>query len=128
MSTDTHFAPKLVVSDASAAIDFMVEVFGATEGAIYRSDGTVQHASVDLAGRELSLKDADEHDPVQTPGAIIEVTCTDPDSVAERAIARGAEVAFPVDDQFYGARAGRVVDPWGTQWLISTPVTTPPSS
>lgn len=119
---DIQVSPKLVVDDATAAIAFMVEALGATEGPVHRHGGTVQHATVHLGGRTLSLKDADEHDPVPTPGAIIEVVCADPDTVAERAVAHGAEVVFPVDDQFYGARAGRLVDPWGTQWLVTTPV------
>lgn len=119
---DIQVAPKLVVSDATAAIAFMVDALGATEGQVPRDGGSVQHATVHLGGCTLSLKDADEHDPAPTPGAIVEIVCADPDTVAERAVAHGAEVVFPVDDQFYGARAGRVVDPWGTQWLITTPV------
>lgn len=126
MDNDMQISPKLVVGNATAAIAFMVEVVGATEGPVFRQRGSVQHATVHLGGRAFSLKDADEHDPAPTPGAIIEVTCADPDAVAERAIARGAEVVFPVADQPYGPRAGRLVDPWGTQWLLSTPVTMTP--
>lgn len=123
---DIQVSPKLVVSDAPAAIAFMVEVLGATAGPVFRHGGAVQHATVHLGGRPFSLKDADEHDPAPTPGAIVEVTCTDPDAVAERASAHGAEVVFPVADQPYGPRAGRLVDPWGTQWLVTTPVTMSP--
>lgn len=123
---DIQVSPKLVVSDAAAAIAFMVDVLGATEGPVYRHGGSVQHATVHLGGRAFSLKDADAHDPVPTPGAIVEVVCGDPDTVAERAVARGAEVVFPVADQSYGPRAGRLVDPWGTQWLVTTPVTLSP--
>ncbi len=123
---DIQVSPKLVVSDATAAIAFMVEVLGAVEGPIHRRRGSVQHATVHLGGRALSLKDADEHDPAPTPGAIVEVTCADPDAVAGRAVAHGAEEVFPVADQSYGSRAGRLVDPWGTQWLVQTPVTMTP--
>jgi len=119
---DIQVSPKLVVSDATAAIAFMADALGATEGPVHRHAGSVQHATVHLGGCTLSLKDADEHDPAPTPGAIVEIVCDDPDAIAERAVAHGAEVVFPVDDQFYGARAGRVVDPWGTQWLVTTPV------
>ena len=120
--SDIQISPKLVVSDATAAIAFMVEVLDAGEGAVHRHDGVVQHATVHLGGCTLSLKDADEHDPAPTPGAIVEVVCDEPDAVAETALAHGARVVFPVGDQAYGARAGRVVDPWGTQWLVTTPV------
>lgn len=123
---DIQVSPKLVVSDATAAIAFMVEVVGATAGQVFSHGGSVQHATVHLGGRAFSVKDADEHDPMPTPGAIIEVTCANPDVVADLALAYGAEVVFPVADQFYGPRAGRLVDPWGTQWLVTTPMAMTP--
>jgi PhnB protein len=43
----------------------------------------------------------------------------DPDAVAARAVAAGAEEMFPVADQPYGLRQGRVVDPFGHHWLIA---------
>jgi uncharacterized glyoxalase superfamily protein PhnB len=41
------------------------------------------------------------------------------DPVAARAVAAGATVMFPVEDQPYGLRQGRVVDPFGHHWLIA---------
>jgi PhnB protein len=46
----------------------------------------------------------------------------DPDGVAARAIAAGATEMFPVADQSYGLRQGRVVDPFGHHWLIANGV------
>ena len=46
----------------------------------------------------------------------------DPDGVAKRAIAAGARALFPVEDQPYGWRQGRVVDPFGHHWLIGRPL------
>ena len=31
----------------------------------------------------------------------------------------GAKVLIPVDDQFYGYRAGRIEDPFGHVWIVS---------
>jgi PhnB protein len=42
----------------------------------------------------------------------------DPDAAAGEAIAAGATEMFPVADQPYGLRQGRVVDPFGHHWLI----------
>lgn len=42
----------------------------------------------------------------------------DPDAVARRAIAAGATEVFPMADQPYGMRQGRVQDPYGHHWLI----------
>jgi hypothetical protein len=37
----------------------------------------------------------------------------------ERAVAAGAEVIYPLEDQFYGERGGRLRDPFGQQWMMS---------
>jgi PhnB protein len=43
----------------------------------------------------------------------------DVDAVWERAVSAGAEVVFPLADQFYGERGGRLRDPFGHQWMLS---------
>ena len=87
------------------------------------ADGeTVVHADLVVHGTHLSLKDADDTDPVPQPGAILEVVLDDPDAVEAALLAGGGTSVFPVDDQPYGARAGRVRDPFGVQWLLTTPV------
>lgn len=53
------------------------------------------------------------------------VTCVmalyweDVDTAWERAVAAGAEVIYPLEDQFYGERGGRLRDPFGQQWMMS---------
>ena len=46
----------------------------------------------------------------------------DPDAVAQRAVEHGAELLFPVEDQPYGMRQGRIRDPFGHHWLIGRPL------
>jgi len=41
------------------------------------------------------------------------------DVVWERALDAGAEVIYPLADQFYGERGGRLRDPYGQQWMLS---------
>lgn len=48
------------------------------------------------------------------------------DTVAARMVEAGATVVFEIADQPYGARGGRVQDPFGVQWLLQTPVTLSP--
>src|SRR5205085_6224568 len=50
----------------------------------------------------------------------------DVDTVYSRAIAAGATAERPPADQFYGARAGWLTDPWGHRWSISTPLAAVP--
>jgi PhnB protein len=44
----------------------------------------------------------------------------DVDQVWNRAVRAGCEVIYPLADQFYGDRAGRLRDPFGHQWMLST--------
>ncbi len=44
----------------------------------------------------------------------------DVDKTAKQALAAGATLKKPVEDQFYGDRSGTVADPFGHVWYIST--------
>ena len=43
---------------------------------------------------------------------------TDPDALAAQAVAAGATEIYPVADQDYGYRLGRIKDPFGHHWEI----------
>jgi len=42
------------------------------------------------------------------------------DDVFKRAVDAGANADRPVEDQFYGDRAGQFTDPFGHKWFIAT--------
>jgi PhnB protein len=44
----------------------------------------------------------------------------DVDKLVSHAVAAGAKVLKPVEDQFYGDRAGKLEDPFGHVWYIAT--------
>ncbi|CAM5264450.1 Putative glyoxalase superfamily protein PhnB OS=Streptomyces violarus OX=67380 GN=FHS41_001486 PE=4 SV=1 [Streptomyces violarus] len=44
---------------------------------------------------------------------------SDADAVAEAMLRGGASVVYPVADQHYGQRGGRLADPFGHLWMIS---------
>ena len=46
----------------------------------------------------------------------------DPDALFAHAVAAGASVVWPVDEQPYGWRVGRLVDPFGHHWEIGKPL------
>ncbi|CAI9414624.1 VOC family protein [Nocardioides sp. T2.26MG-1] len=128
--TDNALRPKLVVPDADAALRWYVAHLDATEVVRYDSDGSVIFAELEVFGTAVTLKDADEFDPAPAssgaPGPILDVVTDDPDRVATEMVEHGAVEVFPVADQPYGARGGRVRDPFGVQWLLQTPVTMTP--
>ena len=120
--------PRLVVADGAAAIAFYAEAFGAEEvGERFTGpDGELIHAEIRIGDSVVMITEEAEDGPVCSPqrlGGI--VTCVmslyweDVDAAWERAVAAGAEVIYPLEDQFYGERGGRLRDPFGQQWMMS---------
>jgi PhnB protein len=111
--------PKLVVTDATAALDFYARVLGADEIVRYDVEGRIVLAETEVFGTRITLKDADEHDPVpKGPGPILDVLAEDPDRVADAIVEGGGSIIFEMSDQPFGGRWGRVRDPFGVQWLL----------
>lgn len=122
--------PRLVVRDGGAAIDFYAQAFAASEvGERFAGpDGRVIHAEVQIGDsvvmitEEGSDADAPASSPPSVGGVVTAIMATywpDVDAGWERALAAGAEVVYPLADQFYGERAGRLRDPFGHQWMLS---------
>lgn len=118
--------PKLVVDGADDAIVFYEEVLGASLQTRHVMGEAVVFAQLELPGGDvLQVKDADAVDrPPGDGGAgvIIDVLCEDPDALVQRAVERGAEILIEVADQPYGARQGRMRDPFGHLWIVGTAV------
>ena len=122
--------PHLVVQGGQEAVAFYQEVFGATVimEPFIEPDGRIGHIELDLGGQTVSLADEypeyDIRGPRSLGGTPVSIglrvpTPSDVDRLVDHAVARGAEVVFAVQDQFYGERAGRIRDPWGHEWMIA---------
>jgi PhnB protein len=126
--TASSLTPMLTVKDAIAAAEFYREAFGAVEQA--RFTPPTGHVVVAMAIDGLRFFVVDENPEVfnLSPATLdgttvrIELTVDDPDAAAARAIRAGAREIFPVADQPYGVRQGRVADPDGHHWLIGRPL------
>lgn len=122
-----RITPKLVVSDAAAAIDYYTTVFDATVLQRHNDSGRVVFAELALPdGPTFQLKDADEYDrdPHQlgSPGLLLTLTTDTPDTLAARMTTAGGHTVFPVADQPYGSRQGRIRDPFGHEWIVGTAI------
>lgn len=111
--------PYLVVENGKDAIEFYERAFGARERfSIDDPGGGLGHAELDIGGSIVMLGEAQgKWSPTST------ITCLyvdDCDSTFQRAVDAGAEVIRPVEDHFYGDRAGMVRDPFGQYWSIMT--------
>ena len=120
--------PRLALADADAAIDFYRRALGAElVERVTDPDGRVVHAELRIGTSKVSVKDADDHDrsPADLGGSpiVMQLDTDDVDAVAASMEAAGATVVFPVGDQDYGYRDGRLQDPFGLQWLLSQRLT-----
>ena len=113
-------SPHLVVDGAAAAIDFYVVAFGAEE--VLRlpgPDGKLAHVCVLINGSSVLLVDQFEDMGAIAPTTLggspvtIHLIVADVDAAVERAVAAGATVAMPVENQFWGDRYGVIRDPFG---------------
>ncbi len=116
--------PRLVVRGADEAIDFYRRAFDAELTERFTApDGSVVHAELRIGESLVTLKDEDEVDRSATSyggsPVLLMLAVSDADAVAAAMEQAGARVIFPVGDQSYGYRQGRLEDPFGYQWLLS---------
>lgn len=122
---NVQLLPKLLVSDADAAITYYTQALQAHVSLRVADDhGVVNHAELALDSVAFALAQSVEEwgwkDPVRLGGSpvLIMLTVTDPDSIADRMVKYGADLVIPVEDRPYGKRQGRVRDPFGHLWVI----------
>src|SRR5216683_5039599 len=119
--------PYLIIKGAADAIDFYKRAFGATElMRMAAPDGKIGHAEIKIGDAILMLSDEYPEMNVLSPETIggspvvIHLYVENVDVTAGQAIAAGAKVVKPVEDQFYGDRAGKFTDPFGHHWWLAT--------
>jgi PhnB protein len=121
--------PYLCVNGAAQALDFYKKAFGAVEVMrMPQPDGRIGHADIRIGDSHVMLADEFQemgHKSPKTLGGTpvqLALYVEDVDGFVDRAVKAGAKLIRPVEDQFYGDRAGAVEDPFGHSWHISTHV------
>ena len=120
--------PGLIVRGAAQAIDFYVEAFDATELTRLPMGDKIGHAEIRIGDCVVMLADEfpDMNLLAPTPGGASSVTLMiyveDVDKAFAQAVQAGATAERPVQDEFYGDRAGTLLDPFGHRWTLSTHV------
>jgi PhnB protein len=121
--------PYLCTDGAADAIDFYVSVLGAKERMrMPAPDGRIGHAELELGNSMIMLADEYPDMGFRSPKAVggtpvtLHVYVEDVDAVFAKALASGAKELSAVKDEFYGDRTGKMEDPFGHVWIISTHV------
>jgi len=122
-----NVTPYLIVRNAAAALDFYKKAFNAVELMRFPGPGgKIMHAEVKIGDSPVMLADEmpeEGHVGPQTLGGVgvsMMLYVEDVDTRFAQAIAAGATIKRPVQDQFYGDRTGTLVDPFGHVWSIGT--------
>jgi PhnB protein len=116
----------LSVRNGASAIDFYVAAFGAE--VLFRLDNDAVVAQLAVGGAEFWLADESPENlnfsPESLGGSTVRMVLVvdNPDALFDRALAAGAKVVWPVEDQPYRWRLGRLADPFGHHWEIGKPL------
>jgi PhnB protein len=116
--------PYLIVGDASAAIGFYVDAFGAEEVERHtRPDGGVGHVKLRIGDTLLELgehPDASGRETEPLPRVGLRLYVTDVDRTYERAVSLGA-TGDPPSDRLPGTRSATIRDAFGLTWWLAMP-------
>lgn len=126
--------PHLIVAGAAEAIAFYQQAFGAEPvSQMPTPDGArLIHAEIKIAGQSVYLVDEfpreDDGSVMTAPTTVkgttvaLALVVDDADAVYARAVKAGASEHMPVENTFWGARYGQVLDPYGHLWEINQEV------
>jgi PhnB protein len=121
--------PFLSLKDASKAIKFYKEAFGAKEIEVHQStDDRIMHAVLKIGDSLIMLADefSESKCGIASPRSlqgttiVLHLYVEDADKVFQKAVKAGATVKMPIQDTFWGDRYGQVEDPFGHLWSIAT--------
>jgi PhnB protein len=113
------------------AVRFYEDAFGAKEKMRQLADDgqRIMHAHLTVNGGSLMLNDdfpeyRDGGSDLGPPGGVtLHLQVPDADAAWDKAVAAGASVKFPLENQFWGDRYGQLEDPFGFSWSIGGPKT-----
>jgi len=120
--------PALAFQGADTAIKWYVNNFGAREKMRFNNpDGTIAHAEITIDDNVIMLSEENPQyssSPKTLKGNSVNlcIYVPDVDIVVKKAASNGAKLLIETADQFYGDRSGRIQDPFGYVWIISTHV------
>jgi PhnB protein len=118
--------PMLTCSDPLTEIEFCKNAFAAQELSRRESQGgAIAHATLLINNSLIMVHNVTEHLASQSPkvdgssSVVIYLYGEEVDPVIEKARTAGARILIPAEDQFWGDRVGRIVDPCGHAWNIA---------
>ena len=119
--------PYLIAKNAKSALAFYQKAFNAIKTLeLNTPDGGIAHAELKIGDSHFMLTeeypDMGFIGPASLGGAGVSLMLytEDVDALFAQVVKEGGEVLRPIEDQFYGDRAGTLKDPFGHVWTISS--------
>ncbi len=118
--------PHLILKDSRKAIEFYKKAFDAKEIHIMpgpNGQGVI-HAEIKIGDSVIMLGDENSRcKSAETTGSspvTFYLYVKDVDTFFKKALVAGCHIEMPLQDMFWGDRAGTVKDPFGYIWMIAT--------
>jgi len=118
--------PSLAFTDPERAIAWYVDTFRARVKMILKNtDGEFVQAEITIGDSLIYI--SPEFQPYNNSPSVFQgnsvnlcLYLRNVDQVIKRAVYNGARLILPAEDQYLGDRSGRIEDPFGYVWIIST--------
>ncbi|HEY6008536.1 MAG TPA: VOC family protein [Geobacteraceae bacterium] len=120
--------PMFMFKDTRKAMEFYKRAFGAQElFAMPGPDGKgVMHAELRIGDSIIMMGDESPQEPCKSAETMggspvsFYLYVENVDAAFAKAVEAGAETRMPVEDMFWGDRAGSVQDPFGYGWMLAS--------
>ncbi len=119
------FTLQLMLDNAAQTIDWYKKAFGVEEVSRFRGpDGKIMPAELKVGDSRFMVGEVmqDQKGPRALGGspASLWLYVDNSDALFNKAVGAGAKVHMAMADQFWGDRAGAVIDPAGYVWWVAT--------
>ncbi|HEV8192511.1 MAG TPA: VOC family protein [Ktedonobacterales bacterium] len=119
--------PHVVVRGAALAADWYKQALGAKElgQRIAAPGGKFMHIDLWFGDSAVMLADEFPEMNILSPqsvggtSVVLMLATDDVDALWLRAVAAGATIFHPLQDQFWGDRQGQIIDPFGHRWGLA---------
>lgn len=122
--------PSFTFKDSKKAIEFYKKAFGAEVIDVFPNPGGqgTMHATIKIGTSIIMMGDempgaencAKSAETLGNSPITLFLYVPDADKAFKQAVAAGGAATMPVEDMFWGDRAGTITDPFGYLWMIAT--------
>lgn len=117
---------SLITNNATETIEFYKNAFDAKLIYAVKYNNLIPHAEIDIGNTTLMIADEMYGDKMKSARSIGDtpvvfyIYSESVDETINKAVRLGAKIIHPAQNEFYGDRAGTIVDPFGFKWTVAT--------